>query len=63
MLEQLAQHLESNPNDVEGWRLLAASYMQLGRYDEGRAAYQRAVGADAASPTTSSSSRTPSRRS
>jgi cytochrome c-type biogenesis protein CcmH len=41
LLEQLAQHLESNPDDVEGWRLLAASYMQLGRYAEGRAAYQR----------------------
>jgi cytochrome c-type biogenesis protein CcmH len=41
LLEQLARHLESNPNDREGWRLLAASYMQLGRYEEGRAAYQR----------------------
>jgi cytochrome c-type biogenesis protein CcmH len=41
LVEQLAQHLESNPNDVEGWRLLAASYMQLGRYIDGRAAYQR----------------------
>lgn len=42
LLEQLAQHLESSPNDLEGWRLLAASYIQLGRYDEGRAAYRRA---------------------
>ena len=41
ILQQLASHLEDNPNDLEGWRLLAASYMQLGRYDEGRAAYQR----------------------
>ena len=41
LVEQLAQRLESDPNDVEGWRLLAASYMQLGRYVEGRAAYQR----------------------
>jgi cytochrome c-type biogenesis protein CcmH len=41
LLEQLAQHLEGNPNDLQGWRLLAASYMQAGRYDEGRAAYQR----------------------
>jgi cytochrome c-type biogenesis protein CcmH len=41
LLEQLARHLESNPNDREGWRLLAASYMQLGRYEEGRAAYER----------------------
>jgi cytochrome c-type biogenesis protein CcmH len=41
LLEQLERHLESNPNDLEGWRLLAASSMQLGRYVEGRAAYER----------------------
>lgn len=41
LLDQLARHLESTPDDLRGWRLLAASYMQLGRYDEGRAAYQR----------------------
>ena len=41
LVDQLAQHLATNPNDAEGWRLLAASYMQLGRYGEGRAAYQR----------------------
>jgi cytochrome c-type biogenesis protein CcmH len=41
LVEQLARHLESNPSDLQGWRLLAASYMQLGRYAEGRAAYQR----------------------
>jgi cytochrome c-type biogenesis protein CcmH len=41
LLDQLAEHLANNPNDAEGWQLLAASYMQLGRYDEGRAAYER----------------------
>jgi cytochrome c-type biogenesis protein CcmH len=41
LLEQLAQQLERNPNDARGWQLLAASYMQVGRYDEARAAYQR----------------------
>jgi cytochrome c-type biogenesis protein CcmH len=41
LLEQLAEQLERNPNDLRGWQLLAASYMQVGRYDEGRAAYQR----------------------
>ena len=41
LLDQLASHLEAEPNDLEGWRLLAASYMQLGRYAEGRAAFQR----------------------
>lgn len=41
LVEQLARRLESTPNDAEGWRLLAASYMQLGRYADGRAAYER----------------------
>jgi len=41
LLEQLAAHLERNPNDLEGWRLLAASSMQVGRYAEGRAAYSQ----------------------
>jgi cytochrome c-type biogenesis protein CcmH len=41
LLEQLARHLQSNPDDLQGWQLLAASYMQVGRYDEGRAAYSQ----------------------
>lgn len=41
LLDQLGQHLQNNPGDAEGWQLLAASYMQLGRYAEGRAAYER----------------------
>ncbi|HEY3517435.1 MAG TPA: tetratricopeptide repeat protein [Gammaproteobacteria bacterium] len=41
LLEQVEQHLQRNPNDLQGWQLLAASYMQLGRYDEARAAYER----------------------
>ena len=41
MLDQLARQLERTPNDLQGWKLLAASYMQVGRYEEGRAAYQR----------------------
>jgi cytochrome c-type biogenesis protein CcmH len=41
LLDRLASHLQSNPDDVQGWRLLAASFMQVGRYDEGRAAYER----------------------
>ena len=42
LLEQLAEHLGRNPDDRQGWQLLAASYMQLGRYVDGRAAYDRA---------------------
>ncbi len=41
LLDQLAEHLERSPDDLRGWQLLAASYMQLGRYVEGRAAYER----------------------
>jgi cytochrome c-type biogenesis protein CcmH len=41
LLEQVEQHLQKNPNDLQGWQLLAASYLQLGRYDEARAAYER----------------------
>jgi cytochrome c-type biogenesis protein CcmH len=41
LLDQLARHLQTNPDDLQGWQLLAASYMQVGRYDEGRAAYDR----------------------
>ena len=41
LLAQVEQHLQSNPTDARGWQLLAASYMQLGRYDEARAAYER----------------------
>jgi cytochrome c-type biogenesis protein CcmH len=41
LVEQLERHVESHPTDLEGWRFLAGSYMQLGRYAEGRAAYQR----------------------
>jgi len=40
LVDELARRLEQNPGDLQGWRLLAASYMQLGRYAEGRAAYQ-----------------------
>jgi cytochrome c-type biogenesis protein CcmH len=41
LLDQLAEHLERSPDDLRGWQLLATSYMQLGRYAEGRAAYER----------------------
>lgn len=40
LIDELARRLEQSPGDLQGWRLLAGSYMQLGRYAEGRAAYQ-----------------------
>lgn len=42
LVQQLAQRLEQSPDDVRGWRLLGNSYMALGQYREGRAAYAEA---------------------
>jgi cytochrome c-type biogenesis protein CcmH len=39
----LAKRLESNPNDIEGWRMLGRSYMTLGNYREAVRALQRVV--------------------
>ncbi len=42
LVEALAAQLAQTPDDVEGWKLLANSYMALGRYPEGLAAYEQA---------------------
>lgn len=42
IVEQLAARMRQVPDDVEGWILLARSYMALGRYPEGLAAYREA---------------------
>jgi cytochrome c-type biogenesis protein CcmH len=42
IVARLAERLERTPDDVEGWLLLARSYMTLGRYPQGRAAYYQA---------------------
>jgi cytochrome c-type biogenesis protein CcmH len=42
LVAQLAQRLQQKPDDVGGWRLLARSYMALGRYPEGVNAYREA---------------------
>jgi cytochrome c-type biogenesis protein CcmH len=41
LVAELASRLENNPDDLEGWRLLANSYMALGQYEQGRVAYQQ----------------------
>ena len=48
MIEGLANRLEKQPDDVDGWRLLAQSYAYVGDMDKARAAADRAVmlGAD-----------------
>src|SRR3569833_477048 len=43
MVTELAQRMESNPNDAEGWMMLGRSYAARGRYAESSAAFARAV--------------------
>jgi len=40
MVTNLAQRLEQNPNDAEGWMMLARSYTVIGRHDDAIAAYE-----------------------
>jgi cytochrome c-type biogenesis protein CcmH len=42
LVAELAERLEREPDDVEGWLLLARSYMVLGQYVDGRNAYREA---------------------
>jgi cytochrome c-type biogenesis protein CcmH len=41
MVASLAARLEAEPDDIEGWRMLARSYRQLGRDDEALAALEQ----------------------
>jgi cytochrome c-type biogenesis protein CcmH len=41
-LEQAAEHLKNNPDDVDGWMLLGRSYMVVGDYVRGRQAFTEA---------------------
>jgi cytochrome c-type biogenesis protein CcmH len=43
LVERLKQKMVQNPNDGEGWGLLARSYVGLGRYAEAASVYERAV--------------------
>lgn len=43
LVARLAQRLEKQPNDVEGWMLLARSYTVLGRDKEAKAALAKAT--------------------
>lgn len=43
MVAGLAQRLASNPDDVEGWVMLARTYGALGRFGEAAGAYEKAV--------------------
>jgi cytochrome c-type biogenesis protein CcmH len=43
VVEGLAQRLEENPADVNGWRMLGRSYMSLNNYPRAVAAFERVV--------------------
>jgi cytochrome c-type biogenesis protein CcmH len=43
MVDELAKRLQANPDDGEGWALLARSYRVLGRYDAAVLAYAEAA--------------------
>lgn len=41
--DKLAQRMQANPGDGEGWAMLARSWNVLGRYQEAASAYEKAV--------------------
>lgn len=42
-VEKLAKRLESNPNDAQGWTMLARSYSSMERFGEAAGAYAKAT--------------------
>ena len=42
MVSRLAERVQANPDDLQGWLMLARSYKTMGRYDEAAAAYGKA---------------------
>ncbi|HTD89950.1 MAG TPA: c-type cytochrome biogenesis protein CcmI [Burkholderiales bacterium] len=43
MVAKLAQRMKQNPDDPQGWAMLAKSYAVMGRFDDAVAAYVKAV--------------------
>ncbi len=42
MVAKLAERMQANPDDMQGWLMLARSYKTLGRYEDAVAAYAKA---------------------
>lgn len=42
MVAKLAERMQANPDDMQGWLMLARSYKTMGRYEEAAAAYGKA---------------------
>lgn len=49
MVAQLESRLERQPEDAEGWAMLGRSYVAMGRYGAGEAAWQRYLSLEGAS--------------
>jgi len=43
MVQRLADRLQQNPDDIEGWRMLGRSYTVMGRFPEAANAYSKAA--------------------
>jgi cytochrome c-type biogenesis protein CcmH len=41
MLAQVESHLDANPNDLQGWQVIAPAYRRAERYDDAARAYKR----------------------
>jgi cytochrome c-type biogenesis protein CcmH len=50
MVARLAQRLQAQPQDPDGWRMLARSYETLGRFDAAVQAYQQLLKVQAPTP-------------
>ncbi|HNO75520.1 c-type cytochrome biogenesis protein CcmI [Nitrosomonas mobilis] len=50
VMENLIARLQDNPEDVEGWLMLARSYAIMGRFDEASSAYSKLVEMQPESP-------------
>jgi len=42
MVAKLAERMQANPDDMQGWLMLARSYKTMGRYEDAAAAYGKA---------------------
>ncbi len=49
--ETLAKRLEGEPDDLQGWVLLARTYMSIGRYRDSVTAFERALALEAGEPS------------
>ena len=43
LIEKVEQHLEANPDDVQGWQILAPAYRRAQRWDDAVVAYRNIV--------------------